>query len=114
MAYAEHLRIVDSGPAIDPTAAIAADTLIRQGLRADAAGDDNALFELGVAFSTGGQGVVRDLVEAHKWFNLAASRGHEAAQECRAEISDEMTAREIADAQKRARAWLSESRRRAA
>ena len=37
-----------------------------------------------------------------------------AAQECRAEIADEMTAREIVEAQKQARAWLAMHQRRAA
>lgn len=82
---------------------------------ADAArGNSNALFDLGVAFSTGSGGVEVDLVEAHKWFNLAALNGNEEAMYCRAEISDEMTAREIAEAQRQARAWLQMSERRAA
>lgn len=84
------------------------------GYLADAAsGDVAALFDLGVAYSTGSSGVYCDLVEAHKWFNLAASRGHEDAASCRADVSDEMTAREIAEAQRRARRWLSEERRAA-
>jgi hypothetical protein len=33
---------------------------------------------------------------------------------CRADISDEMTAREIAEAQRQARAWLQATERRAA
>lgn len=81
------------------------------GYLADAvAGDVAALFNLGVAYSTGSNGVECDLVEAHKWFNLAASRGHEDAAYCRADVSDEMTAREIAEAQRRARRWLAEER----
>ena len=84
------------------------------GYLADAvAGDVSALFNLGVSYSTGSNGVECDLVEAHKWFNLAASRGHEDASFCRADISDEMTAREIAEAQRRARRWLAEERRAA-
>jgi TPR repeat protein len=84
------------------------------GYLADAvAGKVSALFNLGVAYSTGSNGVECDLVEAHKWFNLAASRGHEDAAFCRADVSDEMTAREIAEAQRRARRWLSEERRAA-
>jgi TPR repeat protein len=82
---------------------------------ADAAdGDSQALYELGVAYSTGTGGIGVDLVEAHKWFNLAALNGSVVAQDCRAEISEEMTAREIAEAQRQARAWLSETGRRAA
>ena len=71
-------------------------------------GDVKALYELGVAFSTGSRGVDVDLVEAHKWFNLAALNGSVQAQECRADIAEEMSAREIAEAQRQARAWLAE------
>jgi TPR repeat protein len=73
-----------------------------------------ACYDLGVAFSTGSNGAPCDLIEAHKWFNLAAARGHEEAAHCRADISEEMTAREIAEAQRRARQWLAEGRLRAA
>jgi len=74
---------------------------------ADAAmGDIDALYDLGVAYSTGSEGVRVDLIEAHKWFNLAALSGSGAAQQCRADIAEEMTAREIAEAQRGARAWL--------
>ncbi len=76
---------------------------------ADAArGDIRALYELGVAYSTGSGGVAVDLVEAHNWFNLAALNGSDLAQECRADVAEDMTAREIAEAQRQARAWLSE------
>lgn len=71
-----------------------------------ARGDADALYELGMAYSTGSGGVDVDLIEAHKWFNLAALNGSEAAMMCRADISDDMTAREIAEAQRQARAWI--------
>jgi uncharacterized protein len=86
-----------------------------EGWLADAAqGDADALYELGVAYSTGTAGTEVDLVEAHKWFNLAALNGSSEAQSCRAEIADEMSAREIAEAQRQARAWLAATARRAA
>ena len=76
---------------------------------ADAAmGDIQALYELGVAYSTGTGGVDTDFIEAHKWFNLAALNGSTAAQECRADIAEDMTAREIAEAQRQARARLAD------
>ena len=83
-------------------------------LAAAAEGDMNACFDLGVAYSTGSNGAECDLIEAHKWFNLAAARGHDEATHCRADISDDMTAREIAEAQRRARQWLAQERLRAA
>ncbi len=90
------------------------DLLVASCLAAAANGDTSAYYDLGVAYSTGSHGVDCDLIEAHKWFNLAAVSGHGEAALCRADISDEMTAREIAEAQRRAREWLSASSRRAA
>ena len=47
------------------------------------------LFHLGLRYCTGHE-VPRDLVEAHKWFNLAAMGGDHRAREYRGEISREM------------------------
>lgn len=95
------------------TSTAAADLLVASCLAAAANGDSNALFDLGVAYSTGSHGVDCDMIEAHKWFNLAAVGGHEEAAHCRADVSDEMTAREIAEAQRRAREWLRAGRQAA-
>jgi TPR repeat protein len=74
---------------------------------ADAArGDMDACYDLGMVYSSGAAGIGVNLIEAHKWFNLAAVAGSEAAQACRSEIAVDMTSREIAQAQKAARAWL--------
>ena len=83
--------------------------IVARRIEAAAAGDAHALYELGVAYSTGAEGAEVDLVEAHKWFNLAALNGSRLGQESRAEIADCMTAREIAEAQRQARSWLSAS-----
>lgn len=64
-------------------------------------------FELGLIYATGVE-VERDLVEAHKWLNLAVMRGHRGAQQERAELAGEMTSSEIAHAQRIARQWLEE------
>jgi hypothetical protein len=82
--------------------------LVESRIAEAAAGDVKALYELGIAYSTGSGGVAVDLIEAHKWFNLAALNGSLEAQECRADIAEDMTAREIAEAQRQARAWLAE------
>lgn len=107
------LTPIEGGMAIRPDAHTA-DLLVAQCLAAAAQGCVNAYFDLGVAYSTGSHGAPCDLIEAHKWFNLAASKGHEEASWCRADVSDEMTAREIAEAQRRARQWLSETARKVA
>jgi hypothetical protein len=64
-----------------------------------------ALYNLGLAYSTG-QGVSVDYVAAHKWFNLAAMKGVDEARKWRAQISAEMSADQIAEAQRQARKWL--------
>lgn len=92
----------------------ATDMLVARCLAAAAEGDVDACYDLGVAYSTGSHGVNCDLVEAHKWFNLAAVSGHDEAAWCRSDISEEMTAREIAEAQRRAREWLRAEDRRGA
>jgi uncharacterized protein len=88
--------------------------LMNSRLAEAAAGDVHALYELGVCYSTGTEGVGVDLIAAHKWFNLAAVGGFDPAKGARAEVADEMTAREIAEAQRQARAWISATRARAA
>jgi TPR repeat protein len=62
-------------------------------------------FELGMMYASG-RSVPTDLVSAHKWFNLAAMRGNGEATRLRREIAAEMSAAEIAAAQRAARAWL--------
>jgi len=88
--------------------------LIESRLRDAARGDYNACYDLGIVYSSGAEGVDIDMIEAHKWFNIAAMSGDERAKDCRAEIADDMSAREIIEAQKSARAWLNETQRRAA
>ena len=88
--------------------------LIDSRLASAARGDVDAYYDLGMAYSSGSGGVDIDLIEAHKWFNLAAVGGSEAAKACRAEIAEDMSAREIATAQTAARAWLQMTQRRAA
>jgi hypothetical protein len=88
--------------------------LIERRMRDAAQGDGDACYDLGVCYSTGTSGVAIDLIEAHKWFNIAATSGLIAAQEARADIAEEMTAREIATAQRAARAWILQTQARAA
>lgn len=104
-------RIMDGEAA--PGDAMGFDLHVAQSLADAAAGDACACFDLGVVFSTGSHGAPGDLIEAHKWFNLAAVAGHECAKTCRADISEEMTAREIAEAQRRARVWIAATAQRA-
>ncbi len=70
-------------------------------------GTEEALFELGLMYSNGRE-VDADLITAHKWFNLAALKGSEAAKEYRMELAREMSKAQIAEAQRQAREWLSD------
>ena len=99
---------------VTPANESATDLLVASCLAAAAQGDISAYFDLGVAYSTGSHGAECDLIEAHKWFNLAAVAGYDDAAQCRADISDEMTAREIAESQRRAREWIAATSRKAA
>ncbi len=63
------------------------------------------LYNLGMMYCIG-RDVEIDLVSAHKWLNLAALRGSQEAKSVRSEISAEMSAGEIAEAQRQARSWL--------
>lgn len=65
----------------------------------------DAMYHLGLAYCAG-RDVPFDLVTAHKWLNLAALRGHDAAKQRRMEVSADMSRAEISEAQRQARAWL--------
>ena len=62
-------------------------------------------FALGLIHSSGA-GVAVDLVQAHKWFNIAAARGHCDGARLRREIAEQMSDTEIGSAQRAARDWL--------
>ena len=79
-----------------------------------ASGDEVAAFELAMCYASGSGGVGVDLVQAHRWFNVAAACGYQAALDWRHEIAMEMSAREVVEAQKLARATLSGMFRKAA
>lgn len=66
---------------------------------------EQTLFELGLRYCAG-RDVEIDLVAAHKWFNLAAARGHSSAKYYRSELAEEMTKAQVAKAQRQAREWL--------
>ncbi|MFT5329765.1 MAG: TPR repeat protein [Parasphingorhabdus sp.] len=109
-----HIAATGTGTDIMGNSMKSAAFLIESHLTEASQGSSNAYFDLGVIYSTGSDGIEVDLIEAHKWFNLAALSGHDESKICRAEISLDMTAREIAEAQREARSWLQENTRRAA
>lgn len=70
-----------------------------------AATPGEAYLALGMASISGRDGAP-DRVEAHKWFNIAAMRGCREGVARRSEVAAEMSAEEIAQAQRAARQWL--------
>ncbi|MEM8937085.1 MAG: sel1 repeat family protein [Pseudomonadota bacterium] len=68
------------------------------------------MYRMGLEASTGGETGEFDLITAHKWFNLAAMLGSAEARAYRAELANEMTAEEIAEAQRQARAYIAGQR----
>ena len=76
---------------------------VHEGAAASVGAD--AMFELGLMYSAG-RDVDIDLITAHKWFNLAALRGNEAAKTYRMEIARDLSRADVAKAQRMARQWL--------
>ncbi|WP_181870015.1 SEL1-like repeat protein [Halomonas sp. DQ26W] len=70
-------------------------------------GDADALYMLG-RLHEAGSGTPQDFVQAHKWYNLSASRGHRHAGSARDAVAERMTAQQIAEAQQAARVWQPE------
>jgi len=68
--------------------------------------DGDALFRLGMMYSSGSGGCPMDRVSAHMIFNLAAMKGSVEARVYRREMSMEMEREEIAEAQKTARRYI--------
>lgn len=74
------------------------------GLAADQ-GHGHAMFMLGRLYHTS-HGVPRDIVRAHMWYNLATAHGYEGAKKWRDRLAEEeMSAKQVAEAQKLAREW---------
>jgi hypothetical protein len=72
------------------------------GQGADAA---TVFYQLGLRCAADGNGSA-DLIAAHKWFNLAATKGCREAIQLRQEIAAHLSPSEIAAAQRAARDWL--------
>lgn len=68
------------------------------------AGDYHAQYMLGRMYALG-NGVAQDSVQAYKWYNIAASRGHTHAAEARDLLAQGMRRWRIAEAQNLARQW---------
>ena len=86
---------------------------LKQWQSAAQGGDDRAMLALGRLYLSG-LGAPQDFVEAHKWFNVAASRGNAEAASKRDALAARMTLQQVATAQERAAAWRPSSARETA
>jgi TPR repeat protein len=67
--------------------------------------DVESCFARGIDCSSGRDAEI-DMVQAHKWFNIAAARGHKDGAQMRREVAALMSDSEIGQAQRAARDWL--------
>ena len=93
--YYDGLRAADAGRHGDA---------LREWQTAANAGDAKAMLALGRLYRQG-LGAPQDYVQAHKWFNLAASRGEAEAVTERDALAARMASEQVAEAQKQAAAW---------
>lgn len=71
-------------------------------------GDPHAQYMMGRLYALG-NGVRQDFIQAHKWYNLAASRDHNHATQARDALARRMSSTQIATAQREARQWQPKS-----
>lgn len=64
-----------------------------------------AFVDMGLKYATG-RGCNVDLVEAHKWLNIAAIKGSDRAAELRHDLAQSMTKMQLAEALRAAREWM--------
>ena len=89
----------NSGLSSDERVSIAEDQNIEQLRQAAEDGDADAQFGLGVMYAKG-EGVLENYVKAYAWWNLAAAQGHKDAIKAKASLRKDMTAEQVAEAQK--------------
>ena len=93
--YYDGLRAADAGRHSEA---------LREWQAAANAGDAKAMLALGRLYMQG-LGAPQNYVQAHKWFNLAASRGEAEAVTERDALAARMAPEQVAEAQKQAAAW---------
>ncbi|HHV69681.1 MAG TPA: sel1 repeat family protein [Ochrobactrum intermedium] len=70
-----------------------------------AVAQDRILLEMGMKYAIGRDCEI-DVVEAHKWLNIAAIRGSEKAARMRNQVAATMSKGELAAALRDAREWM--------
>ena len=69
---------------------------------------ERILLEMGLKYAIGRDCEI-DVVEAHKWLNIAAIRGNQKAARMRNQVAATMSKSELAAALRSARDWMSAS-----
>ena len=68
--------------------------------------EGKTFYDMGMMYATG-RDCDLDMIAAHCWFNIGAAKGDREAAARRSELAAEMSAMDIACAQRAAREWLS-------
>ena len=76
--------------------------------RLSARGSVVSQYHLGLMYLKG-IGVLQDFCRAHLWLNVASSRGHKKARIQLGKLTNKMSAHQLAEAQKLARAWVAKN-----
>ncbi|ABQ61481.1 Hypothetical protein, conserved [Brucella ceti str. Cudo] len=69
------------------------------------AAQDRILLEMGMKYAIGRDCEI-DVIEAHKWLNIAAIRGNQKAERMRNQVAATMSKSELAAALRCAREWM--------
>lgn len=81
------------------------DIAYREFGRLSKAGSSVSPYYLGL-MCLNGMGVLQDYCRAHMWLNIASSRGHKKARAHLEKLTQNITADQLAEAQRLARRWL--------
>jgi len=73
--------------------------------QSNAGSQDRILLEMGLKYAVGRDCEI-DVVEAHKWLNIAAIRGNQKAERMRNQVAATMSKTELAAALRSAREWM--------
>ncbi len=76
--------------------------------RLSAKGSAISQYHLGLMYLKG-LGVLQDFCRAHLWLNIASSQGHKKARLQLEKLTKRMSAHQVAEAQKLARAWAAKN-----
>jgi TPR repeat protein len=95
--------------AFEAFAAGSYDSAFKGFARLSAGGSCASQYHLGLMYLKG-MGALQDYCRAHLWLNIASSQGHKKARIQLEKLTRKMSVRQVAEAQKLARAWAAKNK----